>query len=45
MEQPIEINHANRHTLMHMPGIGLKGVDTILRARRKSKIGDMTSLR
>jgi predicted DNA-binding helix-hairpin-helix protein len=45
MEQPIEINHADRHMLLRIPGIGPKGADTILRARHQAKICDMTSLR
>ena len=45
VEQPIEINHADRHTLLRIPGIGPKGADTILRVRHQSKILDMTSLR
>jgi predicted DNA-binding helix-hairpin-helix protein len=44
-ERPIEINHADRHMLLRVPGIGPKGADTILRARGKAKISDMTSLR
>ncbi len=44
-EQPIEVNRADRHMLLRVPGIGPKGADTILRARRLSKISDVTSLR
>ena len=31
--------------LLRIPGIGPKGADTILRARRQAKISDVTSLR
>ncbi len=44
-EQPIEVNRADRHMLLRVPGIGPKGADTILRARRLAKISDVTSLR
>jgi len=44
-EQPIEVNRADRHMLLRIPGIGPKGADTILRARRQAKISDVTSLR
>jgi predicted DNA-binding helix-hairpin-helix protein len=37
-EQPVEINQADRHILLRVPGIGLKGVDVILKARRNEKI-------
>lgn len=45
LEQPIEINQADRHMLLRIPGIGPKGADIILRARRQEKICDVTSLR
>jgi predicted DNA-binding helix-hairpin-helix protein len=44
-EQPLEINRANRHMLLRIPGIGPKGADTILQARCHGKISDVTSLR
>jgi predicted DNA-binding helix-hairpin-helix protein len=45
VEQPIEINRADRLMLMRIPGIGLKGAAAILQARRQAKINDITSLR
>jgi len=42
--QPIEINRADRHLLLRVPGIGLKGVEVILKARRQGKIRDLTML-
>jgi predicted DNA-binding helix-hairpin-helix protein len=45
VEQPIEVNRADRHMLLRVPGIGPKGADTILRARRQTKIRDVTCLR
>jgi predicted DNA-binding helix-hairpin-helix protein len=44
-EAPVEINQAGRQQLMRVPGIGSKGADTILQARRQNKISDITSLR
>ena len=43
-EQPIEINNAERHMLLRIPGIGLKSADAILRMRKQTKIGDMSVL-
>ena len=44
-ERPIEINQAERYTLLRIPGIGPKGAEAILRARRTAKIRDMASLK
>jgi predicted DNA-binding helix-hairpin-helix protein len=44
-EKPVEINKAQRHELLRIPGIGLKSVDEILRARRTQKFRDLTALR
>lgn len=44
-EQPLEINQAQRHELLRIPGIGPKSVDEILRARRTRKFRDLTALR
>jgi predicted DNA-binding helix-hairpin-helix protein len=44
-ESPVEVNQAARLTLMRIPGIGPKGADAILKARRQAKIRDVTSLR
>ena len=44
-EAPIEINRAERQMLMRVPGIGAKGAEAILRARRQNKIRDISVLR
>jgi len=44
-EKPLEINKAGRRDLLRIPGIGPRGHDAILRARRTSKLRDLTSLR
>ena len=46
-ETPIEVNKADRRTLLKVPGIGPKGVDAILRERRRGtlrELGDLKSL-
>jgi predicted DNA-binding helix-hairpin-helix protein len=44
-ESPIEVNRAERQQLLRIPGIGPKGAESILRARRQSKIRNMSALR
>jgi predicted DNA-binding helix-hairpin-helix protein len=44
-EKPVEINRAQRHELLRIPGIGPKSVDEILKARRFQKFRDLTALR
>jgi predicted DNA-binding helix-hairpin-helix protein len=44
-EKPLEINKAERRELLRIPGIGPKGADAILQARRAGKLRDVTSLR
>jgi predicted DNA-binding helix-hairpin-helix protein len=44
-EKPLEINKAERHELLRIPGIGPRGADAILNARRKSKLRDLATLR
>jgi len=44
-ERPLEINRAEKRELLRVPGIGLKGADAILSARRTGKLRDLTSLR
>jgi len=44
-ETPIEINRADRLELMRIPGIGAKGAEIILRARRQNKIRDVSALK
>jgi len=42
--QPIEINSAPRHLLLRIPGIGPKGVETIINARRELKLRSLSQL-
>ena len=42
--QPIEINKAEKETLLRIPGIGPKGVQAILKIRRESKIRSLSTL-
>jgi len=44
-EKPLEINKADRHELLRIPGIGPKNADAILQARRTSKLRDLNALR
>ena len=44
-ENPLEINTAERRELLRIPGIGPKGAEAILRARRDQKLHNLTSLR
>jgi predicted DNA-binding helix-hairpin-helix protein len=43
-EKPLEINKAGRRDLLRIPGIGPKGADAILLARRQNKLRDLSSL-
>jgi predicted DNA-binding helix-hairpin-helix protein len=43
-ETPIELNRADRQTLLRVPGIGAKGVESILAARRKGTIRELRDL-
>ncbi len=45
IENPVEINKANKHQLIKIPGIGLKGADAILNARRTGRLYDLSSLK
>ena len=42
--QPIELNSAPRHMLLRIPGIGPKGVETIINARRELKLRSLSQL-
>jgi predicted DNA-binding helix-hairpin-helix protein len=44
-QKPVEINRAEKRELMRVPGIGLKGAEAILSARRTGKLRDLTALR
>jgi predicted DNA-binding helix-hairpin-helix protein len=43
--KPLEINKAERRELLRIPGIGPKGADAILRARRVGKLRDLAALK
>jgi predicted DNA-binding helix-hairpin-helix protein len=43
--KPLEINKAERRELLRIPGIGPKGADAILQARRAGKLRDLTTLK
>lgn len=45
VERPIEINRADKRDLLRVPGIGLKGAEAILRARRSGKLKDISVLK
>lgn len=42
---PIEIMRAEREQLLRIPGVGLVGVNAILRARRRGKLTDLSHLK
>jgi len=42
---PIEINRAEKRELLRVPGIGLKGAEAILKARRMKRLRDLASLK
>ena len=44
-EKPIEINRAEKYQLLRVPGIGLKGAEAILSARRNGRVRDLSALR
>jgi predicted DNA-binding helix-hairpin-helix protein len=44
-ECPIEVNRAEYHTLLRVPGIGVKGAQAILRVRRITKLQDISTLK
>jgi predicted DNA-binding helix-hairpin-helix protein len=44
-EKPVEVNKAARHDLLRIPGIGPKGADAILQARRENKLRDLSTLK
>jgi len=45
IHKPIELNKAEKHDLIKIPGIGIKGAEAILYARRNKKIRDLSSLK
>jgi predicted DNA-binding helix-hairpin-helix protein len=44
-DQPLEINRADRRELLRVPGIGPKGVESILTARRTGTLRDLQDLK
>lgn len=44
-ESPIEINRADKHELLRIPGIGPKSAEAIINARRTSRLYDLSSLK
>ena len=44
IDAPIEINRADKLTLLRVPGIGPKGAEAVLAARRQGKLRDMRAL-
>ena len=44
-DHPIEVMKASRQQLLRVPGIGPKGADTIVRARRLGRLTELTHLR
>jgi len=43
-EHPLEVNRAEKRELLRIPGIGLKGAEAILSARRMTRLRDLSSL-
>ena len=43
-ENPVEVNTADRRLLLRIPGIGPKGADRILKARRRGHLRDLNHL-
>lgn len=44
-ERPVEINRAEKRELMRVPGIGPKGAEAILQARRSGRLRELSNLR
>jgi predicted DNA-binding helix-hairpin-helix protein len=45
LEKPVEVNKAGKRELLRVPGIGPKGANAILQARRQSKLSDLSVLK
>lgn len=43
--QPVELNQAERELLLRVPGLGLRGVERVLAARREGRLRDLRDLR
>ncbi|MDX1664502.1 MAG: radical SAM protein [Candidatus Promineifilaceae bacterium] len=44
-EAPVEVNRASREELLRLPGVGVKGAEAILRARRRGRLRELDDLR
>jgi predicted DNA-binding helix-hairpin-helix protein len=44
-DSPVEVNRADRHSLLRVPGIGPKGAESILVARRRGLLTDLRDLK
>ncbi len=44
-ERPLEINRAERAQLLRVPGIGLRGAESILHHRRHNKLKELSELK
>jgi predicted DNA-binding helix-hairpin-helix protein len=44
LEKPVEVNRAGREDLLRVPGIGPKGAQVILTARRRGRLRDLADL-
>jgi len=44
-QRPLELNRAERGELLRVPGIGPKGADAILKARRADRLRDVSALK
>lgn len=42
---PVDLVHAEREALLRVPGIGPQGADSIIKARRRGKLRDVSDLR
>ncbi|MBI5942853.1 MAG: hypothetical protein HY864_00670 [Chloroflexi bacterium] len=45
VNSPVEINKAEKQELIRIPGIGLKGANAIMNARRSNKLRDLSALK
>ena len=44
-DRPVEVNRADKRELLRVPGIGPKGAEAILRARREGRLRELSHLR
>jgi predicted DNA-binding helix-hairpin-helix protein len=44
-ERPVDINRAEKRELLRVPGIGPKGAEAILKARREGRLRELSNLR